>query len=235
MAEDPAEALRTYAAVYLREEVQWEGLVRNAGSFARFLESVSFSQASVLNVADIARDCSVERKTVAAYLEIVDDLLLAFRLPVFTRRAKRETSVHPKFYYFDAGVFRSLRPRGPLDRPDEIDGAALETLVAQHIRAWIGLRHGDETLSFWRTRSGVEVDFVVYGEREFTAIEVKNAARLRPEDLRGLRAFGEEYPEARRLLLYRGSRRFVRDGVPCWPVEDFLLRVHPDAALCPDA
>ncbi len=72
-----------------------------------------------------------------SYLEILEDLLLSFRLPVFTRRAKRDTIAHPKLYFFDAGVFRSLRPKGPLDRPEEIEGAALEGLVAQHLRAWI--------------------------------------------------------------------------------------------------
>ena len=127
-AADPAAALRSYAALYVREEVQAEGLVRNVGAFARFLEAVSFSHATVLNVSNLARECQVERKVADGYVEVLRDLLLAFTLPVFTRRARRRMTTHPKLYLMDAGLFRSLRPKGPLDRPEELAGAALEGL-----------------------------------------------------------------------------------------------------------
>jgi predicted AAA+ superfamily ATPase len=230
-AERPEDVLRAYAALYLNEEVRLEGWARNIGAFARFLEAVSFSHATVLNVANVARECEVERKTVAAYLEVLEDLLLSFRVPVFTRRAKRETIVHPKFYLFDAGVYRSLRPRGPLDRPEEIDGAALEGLVAQHLRAWLAYRDADAEIFFWRTRSGVEVDFVLYGAAGFWAIEVKNTDRIRPDDLRGLDAFGADYARAELILLYRGSRRERRGRTWVVPVEEFLRQLHPERLL----
>ena len=230
-AERPDDVLRAYASVYLDEEVRMEGWARNAGAFARFLEAVSFSHASVLNVANVARESQVERKTVAAYIEVLEDLLLSFRVPVFTRRAKRETIAHPKLFIFDAGVYRSLRPRGPLDRPDEIDGAALEGLVAQHLRAWLAYRAADAELFFWRTRSGVEVDFVVYGPAGFWAIEVKNTTRVRPEDLRGLAAFAEDYPQAQLILLYRGARRERHDKIWILPVDRFLEGLRPDHTL----
>jgi predicted AAA+ superfamily ATPase len=231
VAERPEDVLKAYASVYLDEEVRMEGWARNAGAFARFLEAVSFSHAAVLNVANVARECQAERKTVAAYVEVLEDLLLSFRVPVFTRRAKRETIVHPKLFLFDAGVFRSLRPRGPLDRPEEIEGAALEGLVAQHLRAWIAYRQADAELFFWRTRSGVEVDFVVYGAAGFWAIEVKNTDRIRPEDLRGLAAFGEDYPQADLVLLYRGSRRERRGNIWILPIDRFLASLHPERGL----
>jgi predicted AAA+ superfamily ATPase len=227
----PEDVLRAYASLYLEQEVRLEGWARNVGAFARFLEAMSFSHGSVLNVANVARECQVERKTVAGYLEVLDDLLLSFRVPVFTRRAKRDLSAHPKFYFFDAGVFRSLRPRGSLDRPEEIDGAALEGLVAQHLRAWLAYRGEDATLSFWRTRSGVEVDFVVYGPAGFWALEVKNTGRVRPQDLSGLMAFGEDYPQAERILLYRGTTRERHDGIWIVPVEEFLRGLRPDQML----
>lgn len=230
-SERPDDVLRAYVSLYLDEEVRLEGWARNAGAFARFLEAVSFSHGSVLNVANVAREAQVERKTVAAYVEVLEDLLLAFRVPVFTRRAKRETSAHPKLFLFDAGIFRSLRPKGPLDRPEEIDGAALEGLVAQHLRAWLAYRDGDADLYFWRTRSGVEVDFVVYGRAGFWAIEVKNSERIQSEDLRGLEAFGTDYPQSELLLLYRGKRRERRGRVWVLPVDDFLRRLKPDNNL----
>lgn len=223
----PEEILRAYNGLYLREEVQMEGLVRNVGNFSRFLEAISFSQAAVLNLANVARECHVNRKTVEGYLEILEDLLLAFRVPVFTRRAQRELAVHPKFFFFDAGVFRANRPSGPLDAPTAIDGAALESLVAQHLRAWCDYSDGNHQLYYWQTRSKVEVDFVVYGEDGLYALEVKNAAQVRPEDLRGLKNFGEDFPESRRLLIYRGRERFLRDGILCVPCEEFLLQLKP--------
>ena len=226
-ADRPDDVLRAYASLYLDEEVRLEGWARNVGAFARFLEVISFSHASVINLANVARESQIERKTVAAYVEVLEDLLLSFRVPVFTRRAKREASTHPKFFLFDAGVFRSVRPKGPLDRPEEIDGAALEGLVAQHLRAWLAYRGDDAALFFWRTRSGVEVDFVVYGAAGFWAIEVKNATRVRPEDLRGLEAFGTDYPEAELLLLHRGAGRERRGRIWVLPVEEFLKNLIP--------
>jgi predicted AAA+ superfamily ATPase len=227
----PRDVLRAYASLYLDQEVRVEGWARNVGAFARFLEAISSSHGTVLNVANVARECQAERKTTVGYLEVLEDLLLAFRLQVFTRRAKRETVAHPKFYLFDTGVYRSLRPAGPLDRPQEIEGAALEGLVAQHLRGWIAYGAGRNDLYYWRTRSGVEVDFVVYGSSGLWALEVKNTAKVRTDDLRGLASFGEDYPQATRLLLYRGLRRERRDGVWVVPVADFLGQLKPNAPL----
>lgn len=230
-APDPQDALRAYVGLYIREEVQLEGLVRNLGAFSRFLEAAAFSHAGVLNVNAISRECEVERKTVENYLSILEDLLLSFRLPVFRKKAKRAVVAHPKLYFFDAGVFRSVRPKGPLDRPEEIDGAAVEGLVATHLRAWADYSGLEAGLYYWRTPGGVEVDFVVYGQAGLWAIEVKNAGRVRPEDLRGLLSFREEYPSAQPVLVYRGSERLRVKGVACIPVREFLLELIPGKRL----
>ena len=227
----PDVTLASYVALYIREEVQAEGLVRRLDHFARFVEAISFSHGSVLNLADVAREAHVSRKTAEAYVGILEDLYLAFRLPVFRRRQKRQLTVHPKFYWFDAGVFRSVRPTGPLDRPAEVDGGALEGLVAQHLRAWIDYSHSGASLSFWRTKSGNEVDFVVYGEEGLWAFEVQNAGAVRGRDLRGLRAFLEDYPEARCRLLYRGDERLEIHGVRCEPCEAYLAGITPGRPL----
>jgi predicted AAA+ superfamily ATPase len=228
---DPEEALKSYVALYLKEEVQLEGFVRKIGDFARFIEIASFSHASRLNVSNISRECEIERKTVEGYIGILEDLLLATKIPIFKKRAKRQVSEHPKFYLFDSGVFQALRPRGPLDRPQDIEGRALEGLVAQHLRAWMAYGTKAYDLLYWRTRAGVEVDFVVYGEGGFWAIETKNTRRIRPEDLRSLRAFGEDFPESRRLLLYRGGERLSLHGVMCLPCQEFLAHLQPDKPL----
>lgn len=226
-AVDPAAAVRAYSGLYLREEVQAEGMVRQLGNFARFLEALAFAHAAPLNLANVARECQVNRKTAEGYLEVLEDLLLGFRVPVFTRRAARALAAHPKFYYFDAGVYRANRPAGPLDRPEEVEGAALEGLVAQHLRAWCDYSPGQHRLHYWQTRSQAEVDFVIYGESGLYAVEVKRAAEVRPEDLRALRTFAEDYPESRRLLLYGGRARLVRHDILCLPAEEFLRELTP--------
>ncbi len=230
-AEDPRRVLQAYAGLYLKEEVQQEGLVRKLEDFARFLEAVSFSHGGVMSVSQVARECAVQRKTAESYVGVLEDLLLAFRVPVFTRRAKRAVAARPKLYLFDAGVYRSLRPTGPLDRPEELRGPALEGLVAQHLRAWLDYRQDDGRLFTWRTRAGVEVDFVVYGPDTFAAIEVKAAARVHSRDVASLRAFSADYPECEPRLLYRGDRRLVVRGIPCVPCDEFLRTLHPRRPL----
>ena len=230
-AEDPGEVLRGYATLYLEEEVRAEGLVRNLGAFSRFLEAITLSHASLLNIAAVARECQVERKTVEGFVSILEDLLLAVRVPVFTKRAKRQTTAHPKLFLFDAGIFRSLRPSGPLDTDNEAEGSALEGLVFQHLRAWNAYRGERNTISYWRTRAGSEVDFIIYGEDGLHALEVKNARTIHPADLRSLKSFRGEYPESRTLFLYRGAERLLRDGILCLPCEGFLRELRPERSL----
>lgn len=230
-SDNPEERLRDYIHLYLKEEVQAEGLVRQIGDFARFLEVASFSHGSIWTSTDVSREASVKRATVDNYFQILEDLLLAFSLPVFARRAKRKLIAHQKFYFFDLGVYRVLRPQGILDDPREIDGMALEGLVAQHLRSWVLTQNQPHTLSFWRTQTQLEVDFVIYGPRGFWAIEVKRSANLGPDDVRGMAAFKEEYPEAQCCFVVLGKRRESYRGFPVIPIEEFLLQIDPEHPL----
>lgn len=225
--DDPRAFLAAYVKTYLREEVLQEGLTRNLSAFARFLESISFSQGSLLNISNVARECHVERKVVEDYVAILEDLLIAVRLPSFQKRAKRRVTSHPKFFLFDAGVYRAIRPRGPLDSPEEIDGPAFETLLMQELRAHVAYRDLGYDLFYWRTGSGVEVDFVLYGERGLHAFEAKRAARLRAADYEGLRAFKMDYPTARCTLAYSGTKRFTEGAIDVIPLEQLLAEL-PD-------
>lgn len=220
----PQSVLKTYLSLYLEEEVSTEGLIRNLGTFSRFLQTASFSHASLLSLSAIAREAGVKRSTLDSYFQILEDMLITSRLPVFAKRAKRQLVGHDKFYFFDTGVFRALRPKGPLDNPQEIDGACLEGLVYQHLRAWNDYLDNPNELFFWRTKAGLEVDFVVYGENVFSAYEVKNSSRVDRSDARSLEAFHEDYPQAELQILYRGERHVqVTEHVKAVPVQEFLL------------
>ena len=227
----PEEVLKAYAGIYLKEEIQSEGIVRNVGDFARFLEAMSFSHASLINASNISRECQVARKTVDSYLLILQDLLLSFHLDCFRRKAKRALSSHSKFYFFDSGIYGSLRPNNFYDKKEEKEGAALEGLVAQHLKSWVESQKENYQLHFWRTSSGVEVDFILSGPDCFLAIEVKNGTTIHPEDLRGLETFREDYKGTMPILLYRGKHRFKEKNVLCIPVEEFLLKIHPSKPL----
>ncbi len=224
---EPKKVLNSYAALYIKEEVQEEGLVRNVGDFARFLEIISFSHSSIINTTNIARECQINRTTVENYIQILKDLLLSFTIDVFSKRSKRALSSHPKFYLFDAGVYNYFRPMGALDNPLIIKGAALEGLIAQHLRAWIDLQEEEHKLYFWRTRSGLEVDFIIYGKDYFLAIEVKNNSHVFPKDLKCLIEFKKDYPEVRPILLYRGDQKIIKNDIECIPVKEFLLNLKP--------
>lgn len=227
----PNEVLRAYAGIYLKEEVQAEGIVRNVGDFARFLEVMSFSQGCLINASNIARECQIARKTVDSYLSILEDLLLSFRLDVFRRKAKRVVSDQSKFYFFDVGVYASLRPQNFFDKKAELEGGSLEGIVAQHLQAWKESQLENTQLHFWRTSSKLEVDFIVSSSKCFLAIEVKSGSSIHPADLRGLKAFCDDYPEATPILLYRGKRRYKEGEILCCPVDEFLLEIHPERPL----
>jgi predicted AAA+ superfamily ATPase len=219
---DKRDFLKSYVRTYLEQEVIQEGISRNLSAFARFLETSSFSQGSVLNIAEVGREAFVERKVVEDYFCALEDLLIGVRLPVFSKKAKRRLVKHNKFYLFDVGVYQAVRPVAPLDQPEAIGGAALESMFFQNLRAindYLGLGY---TLYYYRTSSGVEVDFIAYGERGLRALEIKSKNSVSSADLYGLRSFMSDYPMTKGYLLYGGSRKMYFDKIEAWPVVDAL-------------
>lgn len=219
---DPAHFLKSYAATFLREEVQQEGLTRNLGNFSRFLEVASFSQGAILNMSEIAREAAIKLNTVKNYFEILDDLLLSYRLPVFTKRAKRRLVSHPKFYYFDVGVFLSLRPRSIIDVTSEINGIALESLFYQELQAINEYLKLDYEIYYWRTQQGIEIDFIACGKKKLLAFEVKSKRTISKKDLKGLKAFKADYPEANCYVIYMGSRQEYHGDIIAIPMQEAL-------------
>jgi len=214
---DPSDYLKSYIGVYLKEEVMQEGLTRKLDAFAKALEILSFSQGSMINYSEIAREIGVDRRLVTGYIDVMVDLLLAVRLPIFSRRAKRKLITNFKFYFFDVGVYRSLRPTGPFDQVADLEGAALETLFFQELRAvndYYGLNY---SLYFWRTQSKLEVDFILYGERGFFAFEIKRSKNICSKDLKALNEFIKDYPEVKAFIVYGGDRKLYFGKITALP------------------
>lgn len=215
---NPKAYLESYVKTYLEEEVKHEGFTRNLSAFYRFLESASFSQGSTLSISEVARECAVERKVVENYFTILEDLLIAYRVPVFAKRAKRRLAVHPKFYFFDVGVYRTIRPMGPLDLPEEVEGFAFETLLFQEIMALNHYFNLGYKIFYWRTANNVEVDFVLYGEHGIKAFEVKRVGKVSSSMLKGLKLFLKDYPMAKGYLVYGGERSMHDDDIEIIPL-----------------
>jgi uncharacterized protein len=219
---DPVKYLESYAQTYVREEVLQEGLTRNVGAFTRFLEIASFSQGQVLNMSEIARELGLNRQIITNYFDILEDLLLSIRISVFAQRAKRKVIAHQKFYFFDAGVYKTLRPMGPLDSKEEAEGAALETLFLQSLRAINDYYDLKYTIHFWRTLMGDEVDFVIYGPRGLHAFEIKRSSQIASKSLKGLKNFSDDYPEAKLHLVFLGKQREYHGNIQVIPFVEAL-------------
>lgn len=216
--DSPERYLATYIEAYLREEVLQEGLTRNISAFSRFLETASFSQGAAINSAEIAREIGIERKVVENYFSILRDLLLCHMVPPFTKKAKRKVMQKERFYYFDVGVYQQLRPKGILDRPEEIGGFALETLFLQSLLAIIDYHNMDLEVFYWRTTSGTEVDFIVYGEQNLLAFEVKHTKSITPKLIKGLKKFQNDYPMCKSYLIYQGQEtQYLADSITALP------------------
>lgn len=219
---DQSGYLHSYVDTYLREEIMQEGLTRNLSAFSRFLEIASFSVGSPINTTAIARDAMIGRKVVANYFSILQDLMLGYLLPAFTRRAKRRIISHPKFYFFDTGIFQTLRPKGPLDSPAEIGGHALENLFFQNLISINDSLSLNYNFYYYQTVGGSEVDFVAYGPRGFFAFEIKHSPRFSSPSLRALTAFGKEYPEAKLYLIYTGTQKLYIKNIIILPMQTAL-------------
>lgn len=230
-SESPRETLRAYVQLYLREEVKGEALVRNLPGFARFLPVAGLFHGQLLNVAGIARDAGVARTTVEGYLGVLEDTLLARRLPAYEARLRMRERKHPKLYWTDAGVARAAKGvHGPV-APEE-RGALLEGWVHTLLRTYMAERELAEEIAYWAPAAskGIEVDFLLRRGSELCALEVKASRRVHPGDLAGLRAVAELPGLRRRVLVHRGERPTrSEDGIDAWPVETLLEALEGDS------
>jgi predicted AAA+ superfamily ATPase len=219
----PREDLNAYVGVYLKEEIRAESLVRSIEAFSRFLEVAALTNGHMLNYASVSNDTGIPARTVREHFQVLDDTLMGFQLPAYRQTRRRKPVATSKFYLFDVGVANALLKRGRIEPGSELFGAALEHLVFLELRAWLDYRRHDEELTFWRSHSGFEVDFLVGGR---LAIEVKATRRVSPRDTRGLRALAEEVPLENRLVVSMEPRERVTDeGVRVLPVDTFLRRL----------
>jgi predicted AAA+ superfamily ATPase len=230
LADDPRLLLHAYVGDYLREEVYAESLVRNLPAFQRFLDAAALSNGHIVNYSAIARDVGLSAPGVRGYFEILTDTLLATWVPAFRKRPKRRVIESPRFYFFDVGVVNELARRGEL-LPGAMDfGAAFEHFIFMELRAHASYSRLYYPISYWRTASGFEVDFVLADGA--IAVEAKSTDRPTLDHLRGLRALREEIRIKRSILVCRAPRpRRTEDGIEILPWFEFLKQLWSGAVL----
>lgn len=214
-------SLKAYVNDYLKEEIMAEGLVRNLSGFARFLDSVGYSHGEMVNFLNISRDCGVDAKTVKAYYQILVDTMLGVFIEPFSRRGGRQiiTST-PKFYLFDVGVAGHLLKREILEERGDVFGRAFEHFILMEILAYRSYAEKDFKISYWRTKNGIEVDFILDDGR--IAIEVKGGRNIDGSQFRALKIFAEEYATERTILVNNEASSRLIDKIELMPWRNFL-------------
>lgn len=224
LQEDPSKSLRAYLQDYLKEEIFAEGLTRNIPAFSRFFDAMGFAHGELTHYANIARDCGVDAKTVKEYYQILVDTLLGVRIEPYKKRQERRViTKSAKFYLFDVGVAGALTRRHIPEARGEVFGRALEHFILMELLAHRSYRELHYDIHFWRTKFGLEVDFVL-GRGE-VAVEVKGASRVDPTELRPLKTFiGDHRPKKAFLVCNERAAR-VYDGIVVLPWREFLGRL----------
>jgi predicted AAA+ superfamily ATPase len=214
-------ALKAYTQDYLKEEVFDEGLTRNIPAFSRFFDAMVYSHGELMNYSNIARDCGVDSKTVREYYQILVDTLLGKMIAPFKRRQDRQViSRTSKFYLFDVGVAGSITKRHLEEEKGELFGKALEHFIFMELSAYNSYNELDYEINFWRTKSGLEVDFVLGGGE--VAMEIKGTNRVDKRDLRSLIAFMEEYSPRKSIVVCNEREERVYREIQIVPWRKFL-------------
>ena len=223
LKEDATSLLKAYVGIYLKEEIQAESLVRNLSNFSRFLEIAALTDGEMVNYQNIASDCGVSANTVKEYFQILEDTLLGFSVPAYAKVKKRKLVQSPRFYLFDVGVVNYLLGRSNLQLGTPEYGHAFEHFIMQEIVAYLGYSNSRTKLSYWRTYTQIEVD-VVLGDAQ-VAIEIKSTLEVQNKHLKGLKAFKEEYPEARLIIVSQDRISRISQDIEYLYVHDFLKKL----------
>lgn len=215
--------IQAYVSVYLKEEIKAEALVRNLQAFSRFMEVAALSDGEMINYSNIANDCGIDSKTVKEYFTILQDTLVGYMIPAYTKVMKRKLRQNPKFYYFDIGVVNYLLGRRNLQPGSADFGHAFEHLIIQELIAYLGYNHFENQLSYWHTYNDYEVDAVL-GDAEI-AIEIKSCKEVQSRHLAGLKAFKEEHPNARLIVVSMDEKPRLFNDVEVYPAVTFLQKL----------
>ena len=217
---NPQRRMQAYIGDYLNEEIRAEALSRNLLSFTRFMEIAAQCSGEMIVYKNIAQDCGVSANTVKEYFQILEQTMIGYLISGFTATTKRRAISAPKFYYFDVGIVNYLLKRNTMTQGSDDFGHAFEHLLMQEIIAYLGYNYLDEKPTYWRTSGGYEVDCIIGNGR--IAIEFKSCDEVKSRHTKGLKAFQEEYPQARLIVVSMDKYKRVMNDIEIFPATEFL-------------
>lgn len=223
LAKNPQRLISAYIDNYLKDEIVAEAKIRNIAVFAKFLTAAAFSNGEIVNFTNIATDCGVSSPTIKEYFQILEDTLLGRFVPVYQKRPKRRVIQSPKFYFFDVGIVNHLLKRSKIEQGTELFGSAFEHFIYMELNAHRHYSGLDYSISYWRTASQIEVDFIL-GENE-VAIEVKSSDNISERHLKGLKAFMEEYEVRQAIVVCTEPQARMVGNILILPWKEFLARL----------
>ncbi len=231
--------MQSYIEDYLTNEIRAEGYVRNITAFSRFLDSTRFSCGEMVNYTNIAREVGIDSKTIKEYYQILVDTLVGYLIYPYTKKISRAIIAHtPKFYYFDVGIATRLSKKHYVHLEGADAVKALENYMLMELTAYISFTDSDYNLFYWRTNSGLEIDFILSDNiSEPIPIEIKISKTIHKTELRGVKAFMQEHqislayvvclaPQARKLCIEEGKEIWIL------PVEEFLQKLWNKEIVC---
>jgi predicted AAA+ superfamily ATPase len=225
LSEYPEEALDAYVNTYLKEEIMAEGLIRRLPPFSRFLKSIALTNGEMINFTKLANDCQVPPSTVSEYVGLLEDTLIGFLLPAWIESKKRKAIKTGKFYFFDPGVTHMLAGTETLDPNSNLYGKSFEQFICMELRAYLSYRRKRLPLTYWRSKNGHEVDFLLSTR---TAIEVKASKKISRNDFKGLKYLKEEGVFQNLILVSRDPVSSLTDGILTLPWQKFLSDLWKD-------
>lgn len=220
LVDDAGKRIHAYVGDYLQQEIKAEALTRNLKTFSQFMEIAALSNGEVVNYNNIASECGVSAPTVKEYFSVLEETLIGYTIPAFTKNVKRRVIQSPKFYYFDVGIVNFLLRRRSLLPGSAEFGHAFEHLIMQELIAYIGYSESQHSLSYWRTTSGYEVDAVIGNAN--VAIEIKSTEEVHSHHTRGLKAFSEEFPNSRLIIVSMDKYPRRMNEIDVIPAQHFL-------------
>ncbi len=229
LADDAQSSLQAYVSDYLKEEIFAEALTRNSQAFSQFIEKAAFSNGEIVNYSKIASECGVRSSTVKDYFQILEDTLIGRFVPSFRLKPKRRVILAPKFYYFDVGIANFLLKRGGILPQSELMGRTFEHFILQELWAHKSYHQKQHDISYWRTTSGLEVDFIL-GKAEI-AVEVKATREVTSHHLKGMKQFCDEYKPKHALIVCLEPLLRKSDNITVVPWKLFLEKLWSDKWL----
>ena len=223
LAKNPRRLLSGYIDIYLKEEIKEEALSRNIAVFQRFMQAAALTSGEIVNYTNIANDCNVSAKTIKEYFSILEDTLIGYMLPAYTKTNKRKVTQAPKFYFFDVGVYNYLLQRTSLPPETPEYGHSFEHFVMQELRAYVNYFQKDEALSYWHTYNNKEIDVVV-GQAKI-GIEIKSTAEIQPKHLSNFKDYHDEFPDSRCIIVSRDKLTRRNGNIEIMYVFDFLKQL----------